>query len=342
MRLAAHLVNDEPGRLARFAEDLGYSAVVVGEGYRSDAPSVLGHVAASTRRISLTSGVMQIPARPPGLAALTAVTLDALSGGRFRLGLGVSNPDVSDGWYGVRFDRPLARTREYVDIVRRALSGAPVRYQGDFHRLPAGGRDRAPLQLDVPEGTDIPLYIAAVSAANLRLTGEIADGWIGAFVSPESLAGAVAELRAGRAAAGRDLTGFEVMPSLPTMFADDTDTAIDRLRGHYVHFLGMGDPLHNVYAGAARRMGFEHELAVVHDLIAADERAKAAAAIPAELIDRTALVGPVARVADRIRAYRESGATTLTIMLSPARTDHEGRLRLLRKAAEALDLSSAA
>ncbi|MCG0067091.1 LLM class flavin-dependent oxidoreductase [Streptomyces tricolor] len=341
MRLAAHLVHENAGELARCAERAGFDLVICGEGYRSDAASVLGMVAGQTRTIGLASGVMQIPARSPGLAALTAVTLDALSGGRFRLGLGVSNPDVSDGWYGVPFDKPLSRTREYVDIVRAALSGRPVRYDGEHYRLPAGGRDAAPLHLTDAGSTRIPLYLAALSSRNLRLAGEVADGWIGAFVSPESLVEAVRDLRDGRERADRDMTGFEVAPSVPTLFVDDVAEGVQRLRGHYAHFLAMGDPERNVYTALARRLGFGAAMTEFHRRAADGDLAKAAEAVPDELIDRVSLIGPVERVAERMREFAAAGATTLTVMLSPARTDHSGRLDLIRKAARALTLATA-
>ncbi|MFI9364420.1 LLM class flavin-dependent oxidoreductase [Kitasatospora sp. NPDC053057] len=342
MRLAANLVYQGAGELAACAEGLGYASVLAPEGYRSDAPSVLGLVAGRTHRVGLISGVMQIPARPPGLAALTAATLDALSDGRFRLGLGVSNPDVSEGWYGVPFDHPLERTREYVEIVRRALAGGPVTYRGEHFRLPSAGRDGAPLHLlTQPLPPRLPVYLAAVGPRNLRLAGEIADGWIGVFTSPEAVAKAVAELRAGRERAGADLAGFDVLPSLPTSVAEDLPTAVDALRAHYVYLLGIGDPAHNFYLGMAREMGFEHEVKLFQERLAAGDRTGAGAALPLDFIDRTSLCGPVPRLADRLRAYAEAGVTTLGVMVSAAATSLDGRLRILRAAAEALDRSGA-
>ncbi|MYS20710.1 probable F420-dependent oxidoreductase, Rv3520c family [Streptomyces sp. DvalAA-14] len=341
MKLGANLVYQGAGELARAADDLGYDVVLAPEGYRSDAASVLGLVAGVTKRVGLASGVMQIPARPPGLTALTAATLDALSGGRFRLGLGVSNPDVSDGWYGVRFDRPLARTREYVDIVRRALTGEPVEYRGEHFRLPASGPGGgAPLQvLTQPLRPRLPVYLAAVGPRNLRLAGEIADGWIGVFTAPDAVAAAVREIAAGRAAAGLDMTGFDVLPSLPTAVGDDVETAVDQLRAHYVYMLGIGDPEHNFYVAMARRMGFGAEIEVFLDRLAAGDRTGAGAGVPAEFVDRTALVGPVDRLAGRMKEYDAAGVTTLGIMVSAAATSLDGRLHILRVAAAALDRS---
>ncbi|WP_406460064.1 LLM class flavin-dependent oxidoreductase [Streptomyces sp. NBC_01622] len=340
MRLAANLVYQGAGELARAAETLDYGLVLAPEGYRSDAASVLGLVAGRTERIGLASAVMQIPARPPGLAALTAATLDALSGGRFRLGLGVSNPDVSDGWYGVPFGRPLERTREYVDIVRQALGGGPVTYRGRHFQLPADGRDGAPLHVltELPRSR-IPVYLAAVGPRSLRLAGEIADGWLGVFTPPEAAAKAVTEIRTGREAAGRDMTGFEILPSLPASVADDVPTAVDALRGQYVYLLGIGDPAHNFYCALAREMGYADEIEVFHERLADGDRAGAAAALPLDFIDQTSLAGPVPRLADRMQAYAEAGVTTLGVMVSAAATSLDGRLRILRAAAEALEMS---
>lgn len=342
MRLAVNLTYQGAGELAAEAERLGYAVALAPEGYRSDAPSVLGYVAARTERIGLASGVMQIPGRPPAMAALTAATLDALSGGRFRLGLGVSNPDVSDGWYGVAFDQPLARTREYVQIVRRALAGDPVRYEGRHFRLPADGSEGAPLHLYTePLRADLPVYLAAAGGGNLRLAGEIADGWIGVFATPAMVEAAVADLAAGRARAGRDMDGFEVMPCLATAVADDPGDAADLLRAQYVYLLGIGDAERNFHCRVLRQLGFAAAVGEVRARLAQGDRTGAAAAVPFDLIDATSLVGPVERIAERLRRYAAVGVTTLGIMVSAAATSLDGRLAILRGAARALELSSA-
>lgn len=340
MKLAVNLVYQDAAVLAQAAEQLGYTIALAPEGYRSDAASVLGLVAGRTERIGLASGVMQIPARTPGLAALTAATLDAVSGGRFRLGLGVSNPEVSDGWYGVPFDHPLQRTREYVEIVRAALRGGPVRYEGRHFRLPRDGVGSAPLHvLTEPVRADLPIYLAAVGPRNLRLAGEIADGWVGVFTTPELTARAVAQLREGRASVGRTLEGFETMPCLPTAIMDDTTAAVDLVRGQYAYLLGIGDPDRNFYVSLARQMGFDGAVEKVHELVRSGDRAGAAAAVPFDFVCATALVGPADRVAARMREYAEAGVTTLGVMVSAAATDTDGRLALLRLAAQALRLS---
>ncbi len=180
MRLGVNLFYRWAPEVSREAERLGYGMVLAPEGFRSDAATVLGAVAGATTSIGLASGVFQIPGRAPGMTALTAATLDALSGGRFRLGLGVSNPDVSEGWYGVGFDRPLTRTREYVEVIRMAFRGEPVRYEGETLRL---GGDAELVLTTEPLRADLPIYLAAVGPRSLELAGEIADGWIGVFAS---------------------------------------------------------------------------------------------------------------------------------------------------------------
>jgi alkanesulfonate monooxygenase SsuD/methylene tetrahydromethanopterin reductase-like flavin-dependent oxidoreductase (luciferase family) len=270
------------------------------------------------------------------MAALTAATLHALSGGRFRLGLGVSNPDVADGWYGAAADHPLARTREYVAIVRAALRGGPVRYAGRYFPLPARGSTEAPLHLFTdPLPVDLPIYLGAVGPANLRLAGEVGDGWIGVFASPEMVAEAVADIAEGRRRAGYGMDGFEVMPCLAAAVADEPERAADLVRGQYVYLLGIGHPEQNVYCRLVGRLGFGDAVAEVRSRLSAGDRAGAAAAVPLELIDATALVGPVDRLADRLDRYADAGVTTLGVMVSAAATDLDGRLAILHAVAEA-------
>src|SRR5215213_10077904 len=185
--------------LAREADRLGYSVAWAAEAYGSDAATVLTWVAAQTQRIDVGSAVFQIPARTPAMTAMTAATLDTLSGGRFRLGLGVSGPQVSEGWHGVRFDHPLARTREYVEIVRRTLRRETVSYQGQHFTLPLPDGPGRALKLTVhPVRAEIPLYLAAVGPKNLALTGEIADGWLAIFFSPEHASLSLDTIRTAR------------------------------------------------------------------------------------------------------------------------------------------------
>ncbi|MFI2242256.1 LLM class flavin-dependent oxidoreductase [Streptomyces chrestomyceticus] len=337
MKLAVNVVAQDAAVLAEAAEKLGYDLALAPEGYRSDAASVLGLMAGRTRHIGLGSAVMQIPARPPATAALTAATLDALSGGRFRLGLGVSNPDVSEGWYGVAFDHPLARTREYVEIVRAALRGGPVTYRGEHFTLPSAGRQAAPLHL-YTEGHrgDLPIHLAAVGPRNLRLAGEIADGWTGVFTSPDGVRAAVTQLRAGRRARGLGLAGFEVMPCLPTAVDADVRAAAGRLRGQYRYLMGVGDPETNFYCALARRLGFADAVDRLHRALSAGDRTAQSEAIPVEFIDETALIGDEKRIARRMAEYASAGATTLGVMVSAAATTRQGRIAILETCARAV------
>lgn len=330
--------------LAREADRLGYAVCWAAEAYGSDAPTVLAWVAAQTERIDIGSAVMQIPARTPGTTAMTAATLDTLSGGRFRLGLGVSGPQVSEGWHGVRFDRPLGRTREYVDIVRMALRRDTVRYAGTHWTLPLPDGPGKALRLTVhPVREQLPVYLAAVGPKNLELTGEIAEGWLGVFFSPEHAALSLDPLRAGRRTAGKGtvddpLSGFDVVPTVPAVIMDDLATAADLLRGYTALYLGgMGSREQNFYNALARRMGFEAEAQQVQDLYLARNHRDAAAAVPQDFIDRTSLIGPVERVRDRLHAYAEAGVTTLTI--TPGALALEHRIAVLRSMADALDAS---
>jgi F420-dependent oxidoreductase-like protein len=332
--------------LAREADRLGYSVAWAAEAYGSDAATTLAWVAAVTERIHVGSAVFQIPGRTPAMTAMTAASLDALSGGRFRLGLGVSGPQVSEGWHGVPFAKPLARTREYVAIVRTALARQTVRYDGDHFTLPLPGGASKPLKLAVqPTSERIPIYLAAIGPANLALTGEIADGWLSIFFAPEHAPELLASIRAGRERAGSgssaDLSGFDVVASTPVVIGDDPQTCADPVRGYAALYIGgMGSKEQNFYNALARRMGYEDAAEQVQERFLAKEYRAAAAAVPWEFVDRTSLLGPKDRIAERIQAFAESGVTTLSV--SPAAGAGGGAevaVQTLRTLAEALDAS---
>ena len=307
--------------LAQEADRLGYSVVWVAEAYGSDAPTVLSWVGARTERIDLGAAVMQIPARSPAMTAMTAATLDSLSNGRFRLGLGVSGPQVSEGWHGVRFDAPLARTREYVDIVRMALRRDVVSYAGEHFTLPLPDGPGKALKLGVRPVRDgqIPLYLAAVGPKNLELTGEIADGWLAIFFSPEFSGELRASIEAGARRAGRGtpeapLDGFDIVPTVPVVITDDLDYAYAAVAGYAALYIGgMGSRKQNFYNQLACRMGFEKEAKLIQDLYLDGKARDAAAAVPREFLDATSLLGPRERIRDRLAAYQEAGVTTLSV-----------------------------
>lgn len=323
--------------LAQEAERLGYAVAWAAEAYGSDAATVLTWIAAHTERMDVGSAIFQIPGRTPALTAMTAATLDTLSGGRFRLGLGVSGPQVSEGWHGVKFDKPLARTREYVAIVRMALRREKVEYQGQHWTLPLPDGPGKALRLTVhPVREHIPIYLASVGPKNLELTGEIADGWLAIFFSPEHAEDSISHLRAGRAKVGKDMTGFDVVPTVPVVVGDDVDACAEPVR-HYaaLYVGGMGSREQNFYNRLAVRMGYEDAAKQVQDLYLAKQHRDAAAAVPFEFIDRTSLIGPPDRIRDRLQAYADAGVTTLSV--ATYAPSLEERVATLRTVAEAVD-----
>ncbi|MEW9519076.1 LLM class F420-dependent oxidoreductase [Streptomyces tubercidicus] len=326
--------------VAQEADRLGYSVCWAAEAYGSDAATVLSWVAAQTERIDIGSAIFQIPARTPAMTAMTAATLDSLSGGRFRLGLGVSGPQVSEGWYGVKFDKPLARTREYVDIVRKAMTRERLSYEGEHWTLPLPGGPGKPLKLTVhPQREHIPLYVAAIGPKNLQQTGEIADGALLIFPSAEHLEEtAISHLRVGREKAGKTLDGFDVCPTLPLAVGADKDVSglADMFRPYTALYVGgMGSAKQNFYNQLAQRMGYGKEAAEIQEKYLSGDKEGAAAAIPERLIDQTTLLGSVERIAERMQAYAAAGVTTLT--LAPAGFTLEDRLASLRAGTEALE-----
>jgi F420-dependent oxidoreductase-like protein len=322
--------------LAREADRLGYAVCWTAEAYGSDGATILAWVAAQTEHIDVGSAIFQIPARTPTMTAMTAATLDSLSGGRFRLGLGVSGPQVSEGWYGVPFKAPLARTREYVDIIRLALSRQRVAYDGEHFKLPLPGGPGKKLQLTVhPLREHIPIYIAAVGPKNLELTGQIADGWLAVFLSPEFVGEQLASIEAGRKQVGKDMTGFDVVPTVPVVIDDDLERAADQIRWYAALYIGgMGSREQNFYNQLACRMGFADAAARVQDLYLAKEHRNAAAAVPFEFIDATSLIGTPQRIANRMKEFAAAGVTTLSVTAFAASQDQ--RLATLSTARDAL------
>jgi F420-dependent oxidoreductase-like protein len=328
--------------LAQVADDLGYAAVWVAEAYGSDSPTVLAWIGAQTSRVGLGAAVMQIPARTPAMTAMTAATLDALSGGRVHLGLGVSGPQVSEGWHGVRFADPLGRTREYVDIVRMALRRHMVRYDGSHFTLPLPDGPGKSLSLTLhPVRPEIPIYLAAVGPRNLELAGEIADGWLAIFFSPEHSGPMLDSIAAGRRTSGKGtdenpLEGFEVVPTVPVVVTDDIEAGMTAVSGYAALYIGgMGSRKQNFYNRLAARMGFESEAAQVQDLFLDKRHREAAAAVPREFIDATSLIGPKERIAERLPRYAAAGVTMLAV--APFALTSEDRVRSLRVVAQALD-----
>ncbi len=313
MRIGVHLrhwdvqPHDVAG-LAKLAEDVGLESVWVSETWGSDAAVLAAWIASHTSRIAIGTGVLQMPARTPAAAAMAALTLDHLSGGRLRLGLGVSGPQVVEGWHGVPFASPLARTREYVMLVRMALARRePLAFDGEVYTLPVPGGPGKPLKANVtPLRPDVPIYLAAMGPKNVALATEIADGWIPLLFCPEH-----ADVFALPTLPDR----FDVAPMVLTAVDDDVAVARDEVRPQIALYIGAyGSRESNFYADMVRRYGFEAEVGRIQEAALDRRMADATAAVSDQLVDALALVGPVARVRDRAQAYAEAGATSLLAM----------------------------
>jgi F420-dependent oxidoreductase-like protein len=297
--------------LAQEAERLGYDSAWAAEAWGTDAVTVLSWLAATTTTLQVGSAIMQIPGRTPANTAMTAATLDLLSGGRFLLGLGTSGPQVVEGWHGEPWGKPLAKTREYVEIVRRALRREVVEIHGREYEIPYSGNGATglgkPLKLMLrPLRSAIPIYLAAISPKAVELAFEIADGWLPIFFSPER-ARQVFAIEGAR-------DGFEIAASVPVLATDDVQSGRDALKQYYALYIGgMGARGKNFYNDLAVRYGYEEAARTVQDLFLDGKQRDAAAAVPDAFVDEVALVGPKERIADRLDAWRESGVTTMLV-----------------------------
>jgi F420-dependent oxidoreductase-like protein len=323
--------------LVREADTAGFHSVWAAEAYGSDAATVLAWLAAQTSEVRIGSAIFQMPGRSPAMTAMTAATLDQLSGGRMLLGIGTSGPQVAEGWHGQRFAKQLQRTREYVEILRKALARERLVYEGETYELPLpDGPGKALKLMIAPVQERIPIYIAAIGPNNMRLTGEIADGWLPVFFSPEHVGESRALLEEGAARAGGMLAeDFDIAPTVNVAIDDDLDSARDRMR-HFIALYvgGMGSRERNFYNQLVQRYGFEDAAREIQDLYLDGKKDEAAAAVPPELIDTVALVGPRDRVRERLEVYREAGVGTLIaapVAIKPA----EGR-RMVHELAEML------
>ena len=313
------------------AEKLGFDSVWTAEAYGSDCLTPLAWWGAQTERIKLGTGIVQMSARQPAATAMAAMTLDHLSGGRFILGLGVSGPQVVEGWYGMPFAKPLARTREYIGILRDIWARqGPVTNDGPHYPLPLpdGTGLGKPLKASIhPLREDIPVYLAAEGPKNIALAAEICDGWVAMLLSPTLplYSDALAEGFA-REGARRTPEEFEVVAQVPFIVLDDVEQAADAVRPFYaLYFGGMGAKGKNFHANVAIRMGYEKLIDEMQDLYLSGKKDEAAAALPFDLIDELSLIGPADRIRDRVEAWRESVVTTMLIA---------GDTSLVRQAAE--------
>jgi F420-dependent oxidoreductase-like protein len=321
-------------QIAQAAERLGYDSVWTAEAYGSDAATVLAWLAAGTKTIKLGAAIFQIPARSAAMTAMTAATIDQLSGGRFLLGLGTSGPQVSEGWHGVRFAKQLQRTREYVAVVRMALAHQKVEFHGETIELPLPDGPGKALKLTIhPAQKRIPIYLAVLGPKNVALAGEIADGWLPVFFSPEHTAALRVPLEEGAARAGRTLDDFRICPNVNVYIGGDPDTARDAMRPLLALYVGgMGSREQNFYNRLVSSYGFEAAARQVQDLYLEGKRADAMEALPNELIDMVCITGTREQARERIRAYRDAGVETLIV--SPMAGDAEDREQQLRIVSE--------
>ncbi|MEV6394587.1 LLM class F420-dependent oxidoreductase [Streptomyces sp. NPDC051907] len=303
------------------AEQIGVDSVWSVEEYGPDAVSVLGYLAARTQRIELGTAIMQIPARTPAATAMTAMTLDMLSGGRFRLGLGLSVPWIVEGWHGRPYDRPLRRTREYVDIVRKAVArDERVAYDGEIYRLPyrgpgSSGHARPVKSEMTPLRAEIPLYLGAIGPRSVALTGEIADGWLCGLYAPEHETALTRPLDEGLARAGRTPDDVRICPILYVARADTVEEGREELRPLFAHLIGaVGPGVRNTYFDVACQMGYEGPAQTIRKLLADGHKKDAVAAVPDSLLDEAALVGPLPAIVDRILAWKDSRVDTLILL----------------------------
>lgn len=303
-------------------ERLGYDSVWTAEAYGTDALSPLAFIAARTERLKIGSGIFQMPARTPAMTTMSAVTLDKLSGGRFLLGLGVSGPQVVEGWHGVPYGKPLKRTREYVAVVRMMLARQhPARFDGEYYQLPYRGDDATglgkPLKMIIKAEHDIPIYLASIGPKNVALTAEIADGWLPIFYSP-TRAGEIFEphLETGfeRSGDADKRARFDVAPSVGAHVTDDMDAGRLQAKPMLALYIGgMGARSRNFYHDLACRYGYEEAADTIQNLYLDGKKKEATLAVPDDLVDEISLIGPKEHIAERLDAWKESGITTLIV-----------------------------
>ena len=316
------------------AEKLGLDICWVAEAWGSDAPSPLGYLAGRTERLLLGSGVIQLGTRTPVSIAMTALTLSYLSGGRFLLGLGASGPQVIEGLHGVPFARPLARMRETVQIVRQVLAGEKVSFSGQEFGIPLPGGDGRPMRLSVPPDPGIPIYLAALAPKMLRLTGEVADGWLGTSFVPEGARAYFEHLDAGLSAAGRTRAALDVCQGAEVAFAADEQQLHEMVSGRRKELAfslgGMGSANTNFYNDAYSRQGWAEVAAEVRQRWQAGDRDGAAGLVTDQMVLATTLIGTEPMVSERLRAWREAGVNT--VRLYPAGQTLNDRLTTLGRA----------
>jgi F420-dependent oxidoreductase-like protein len=332
---------EEATEVVLAAERLGFDSVWAAESYGSDAVSVLAYLAAKTETIGLGAAILQVPARAPAAAAMAGITIDALSNGRFIFGFGPSGPQVSEGWYGVPYEKPWGRTREYVEIVKQVVAReGRLEYQGKHFTLPlmegegVTGQGKA-LKLNVhPIRNEIPIYLGAIGRKSVELAAELADGWIPIFFSVDKWQDAWGEhIEAGLEKGGRSRDDFQVSPSVQVAIDGDLDAARGLVKAGLLLYLGgMGSKKTNFYADLTRRFGFAEVADEVQSLYLDGKREEAYAAIPDELVDATAMIGTEDEVAERVKRFADAGVDRMIV--SPMHGNFDENVRCLEKLSE--------
>src|SRR5215216_381406 len=304
--------------IAQEAERLGYHSLWTAEAYGSDSVSPLVWLAAKTERINVGTAIMQMPARTPAMTAMTAATIDLLTGGRFLLGLGASGPQVVEGWHGVVYGKLLTRTREYVEIVRAILKREqPLEHHGEYYDIPVKGGTGLgkPLKLIVhPLRASIPIYLAAIGPKNVALAAEVADGWLPVFFSPLRMNVFRQSLDEGfaRRKDGKSVSDFDIAPTVAVVVGDDVAACRMQVKPNLALYIGgMGARGKNFYNDLARRYGYEEAAIKIQELYLSGKKNEAIAAVPDELVDEVSLCGPRERIRDLLGAWREAGVTTI-------------------------------
>lgn len=319
---------DLPLATIQEADRLGYYAVWTAEAYGSDSVTPLAWIGARTETIHLGTAIMQMPARTPAMTAMTAMTLDQLSGGRMLLGLGLSGPQVVEGWHGQPYGKPLVKTREYVSIVRTILARQEALvHTGEHYQIPYQGADATglgkPLKSILHGRTDLPIYLAAIGPKNVELAAEIADGWLPIFFAPQHYSAVFqASVEAGFAKVnGKSLAGFDIAPSVPVALGPDVAACRHAIKPHLALYIGgMGAKGKNFYYDLVARYGYDGAAETIQTLFLQGKKLEAAMAVPDALVDEVALCGPKARIAERLSIWRNSPITTLNLMTTDLTT----------------------
>ncbi len=334
--ISLRLASEDWGQASAYvveAERMGVDCLWSAEAWGHDAVTPLAFMAARTSRIRLGTGIMQAGTRTPALVAMTAMSLAAMSGGRFLLGFGVSGPQVIEGWHGIRFEHPIQRLREMVEIVRRATRGERLEFKGSIYELPLPGGEGKALRSAAMPQPNIPIYLATLSPRSLEMTGEIADGWLGTSFMPEHARVFFEHLETGARRAGRSLSNLDLQAGGVVAFSDDVERLIPPRKPGLAFSLGaMGSRQHNFYNDAYKRAGYTEVALEVQRLWLDGHRDEAAARVPDELVLKTNLLGTEAMVRRRLELYRDAGVTTLRV--EPAGDTLDARLTTLGRLLE--------